>query len=480
MLPIKDPIQRDRWARLRFSIIGPLLAAPPKPGELQSALASLGARAWRHPSSGLDITFGVSTLERWYYAARRANDPVAALRNRLRGDINRFPSLNQTVIDALTQQYREHPGWTMQLHFDNLYAALKDSQSTIASYPTVRRYLIAQGMFRQAQPKRATAGALAARDRLERLEVRSFEVDHVSALWHLDFHHGSRKVLTRQGEWVTPMLLGVLDDRSRLVCHLQWYLDETAYSLIHALCQAFMKRGLPRALMTDNGAAMVAEETTAGLDKLGIVHQKTLPYSPYQNAKQEAFWGRVEGRLMPMLEGQADLTLDDLNLATQAWAEQEYHRSHHSEINATPLEHYLAGPSVARSCPGREELGNAFRIEVVRRQRRSDGTVSLNAMRFEIPSRYRHLQQVHLHYARWDLSRVDLVDARTQAILCPVKPLDKSANANGQRRRLSPASRDLSPLQPKGLPALMIQLLADYAATGVPPAYLPSPEEVSS
>lgn len=275
------------------------------------------------------------------------------------------------------------------------------------------------------------------------------------------------------------MLLGVLDDRSRLVCHLQWYLDETAYSLIHALCQAFMKRGLPRALMTDNGAAMVAEETTAGLDKLGILHQKTLPYSPYQNAKQESFWGRVEGRLMPMLEGQAELTLDDLNLATQAWAEQEYHRSVHSEINATPLEHYLAGPSVARPCPGREDLGNAFRIKVARRQRRSDSTVSLSGMRFEIPSRYRHLQQVHMHYARWDLSRVDLVDARTGEIMCPVKPLDKSANANGQRRRLSPASRDLTPLQPKGLPALMIQLLADYAATGVPPAYLPSPEEVS-
>jgi len=25
-----DPSQRDRWARLRFSIIGPLLAAPPQ------------------------------------------------------------------------------------------------------------------------------------------------------------------------------------------------------------------------------------------------------------------------------------------------------------------------------------------------------------------------------------------------------------------------------------------------------------------
>ncbi len=479
MLPIKDPAQRDAFARLRFSIIGPLLAAPPKPGELQSELARLGARVWRHPSSGLDVTFAASTLERWYYAARRANDPVAALRNRLRGDINRFPSLNQPVIEALVQQYREHPGWTMQLHFDNLCAVFKDRADTVASYPTVRRYLMAQGMFRQAQPKRASAGALAARDRLERLEVRSFEVDHVSSLWHLDFHHGSRKVLTRQGAWVTPMLLGVLDDRSRLVCHLQWYLEETAHSLIHALCQAFMKRGLPRALMSDNGAAMLAEETTAGLARLGIVHQTTLPYSPYQNAKQESFWGRVEGRLMPMLEGQADLTLDDLNLATQAWAEQEYHRSVHSEINATPLAHYLAGPSVARPCPGRDELDQAFRIEVMRRQRRSDGTVSLNGLRFEIPSRYRHLQQVLLRYARWDLSRVDLLDARTQTVLCPVKPLDKSANATGQRRRLSPTSRDLSPLQPKGLPALMTQLLAESAATGVPPAYLPSTQEIN-
>ena len=475
-----DPQKRDRWARLRFSIIGPLLAAPPAPRELHAELVQLAAKTWRHPLSGFDVAFGVSTLERWYYAARRANDPVAALKDRLRGDIGRFPSLTSPVIEMLTTQYREHPGWTMQLHFDNLRAALKDSDTTIASYPTIRRYLKAQGMFRQAQPKRATAGALAARDRLERLEVRSFEVDQVCALWHLDFHHGSRRVLTRQGEWVKPMLLGVIDDRSRLVCHLQWYLDETAESLIHGLSQAFMKRGLPRALMTDNGAAMLAEETTAGLARLGVLHQTTLPYSPYQNAKQESLWGRVEGRLMAMLEGEATLTLDALNLATQAWVEQEYHRTRHSEIDATPLAHYLAGPNVARPCPASRVLSASFRIEVKRKQRRSDGTVSLNGARFEIPSRYRHFEHTHLQYARWDLSRVDLVDPRTGAILCQVLPLNKSANANGQRRRLTPVRADLSPLQPTGMSALMIELLADYAATGVPPAYLPTTDKESA
>ena len=190
--------------------------------------------------------------------------------------------------------------------------------------------------------------------------------------------------------------------------------------------------------MADNGAAMLAEETVNGLATLGILHQTTLPYSPYQNAKQESFWGRVEGRLMAMLEGEASLTLDLLNQATQAWVEQEYHRTLHSELGATPLARYLAGPNVHRACPSTAELAAAFRIEVTRTQRRSDGTVSLEGQRFEIPAAFRHLGQVQLRYARWDLSRVDLVDARCGAVLCPVRPLDKSANADGQRRGLTP------------------------------------------
>ena len=288
------------------------------------------------------------------------------------------------------------------------------------------------------------------------------------------------KVLGRAGHWVKPLLLGVIDDRSRLVCHLQWYLDETAESLIHGLSQAFMKRGLPRALMTDNGAAMLADETVTGLATLGIVHQTTLPYSPYQNAKQESFWGRVEGRLMAMLEGEASVTLDLLNQATQAWVEQEYHRTLHSEIGTTPLARYLAGPNVRRDCPTTAELAAAFRIEVARRQRRSDGTVSLAGARFEIPAAYRHLVQVNLRYARWDLTRVDLVDARAGQILSPLRPLDKSANADGQRRALVPSASRASqspPTPPSGMAPLLRQLIAEYAATGLPPAYLPTTDK---
>ena len=169
-----------------------------------------------------------------------------------------------------------------------------------------------------------------------------------------------------------------------------------------------------------------------------LVHQTTLPYSPYQNAKQESFWGRVEGRLMAMLEGEQALPLELLNEATQAWVEQEYHRTVHTELKVTPLARYLAGPSVARKCPDSGVLRDAFRIEVPRRARRADGTLSLGGVRFEIPARLQHLSVVHVRYARWDFSRVDLIEARTGQILCPIRPLDKAATPMASADALTP------------------------------------------
>jgi len=224
--------------------------------------------------------------------------------------------------------------------------------------------------------------------------------------------------------------------------------------------------------------AMIAAEVRQGLETLGIVHETTLPYSPYQNAKQEVFWAQVEGRLLAMLEGEPELTLDRLNVATQAWVELEYHRTVHSELGVSPLARYLAGPEVGRPSPSSEELRRAFRAEVDRTQRHSDGTVSVEGRRFEIPARYRQLTRLRVRYARWDLGAVDLVDPHTGARLCALYPLDKAANADGQRRRLEPASP--APLEAAAsastIAPLLRKLMADYAATGLPPAYLPPPD----
>jgi len=473
------PRTHERWAHLRFGVVGGLLASPPAPGELSAELLRLAEKPWRHPTTGEPVRFGLSTIERWYYAARAASNPVGVLHRKLREDSGRSLAITDELAQVLRRQYKEHPSWSYKLHLDNLAVEIERDPALVApSYPTVRRFMAAQGLLRQPRrrARQDREGEIRAREHLAGREVRSFESEYVSGLWHLDFHHGSLKVLRPQGEWVRPILLAILDDRSRLICHAQWYLDETAESLIHGLVQAFLKRGLPRALLSDNGSAMIARETTEGLTRLSVTHRTTLPYSPYQNGKQETFWSPVEGRLLAMLEGQRDLTLGLLNEATQAWVEMEYNREVHSETSKAPLARWLDGPTVGRDCPTVDALRLAFTAGETRSQRRSDGTASIEGARFEIPTRFRHLRKLCLRYASWDLTHVWLVDERTGAVLSRLYPLDKARNADGFRGVVEPAVP--APLaQPAGIAPLLRKLMTEYAATGLPPAYIPKEEK---
>jgi len=466
--------KRTRWARLRFQIIGPLLASPPGPGELQGRLAELASQPYLHPITKEMVHYGSSTIERWYYRAiNNPTEPVVALERKVHGRAGKHPSMPNSVREALRRQYQQHSGWNYKLHYDNLVAlaGMEAWIDKVPSYTTLTRFMKDEGLLRQkaSRSKRKGTNAPVAETR----EQRSFEVEHVHGLWHLDFHECRRKVLLPSGEWIKPDLFGVLDDRSRLCCHLQWYHEEDTESLVHGLCQAIQKRGLPRALLNDNGGAMIAAETQEGLERLGILHQFTQSYSPEQNAKQEVFWAQIEERLMPMLEGEKELTLRLLNDATQAWVEGEYNRSVHSETGQSPIERFLAGPSVGRPSPDSDTLRRAFRKQQMRIQRKSDGTVTVEGVRFEVPSRYRTLTRLCLRFARWDLSSVDLVDERRGNFLCSLLPIDKHSNADGKRRTLAPVSSAVEPIEPTGTAPLLRKLMADYAATGLPPAYLP-------
>jgi transposase InsO family protein len=473
------PRSHERWAHFRFSVIGPLLAAPPATGQLQQRLAELARQKWRHPFTGQWTLFGFSTIESWYYKALGSKQgPVQALQRKIRSDQGQHPAISAQAAEALLRQYHQHPSWSYQLHADNLAVVIEQdsSRSPRPCYASVRRYMKAHGLFKR--PRRGpvhSPGAQAAERRYQAREIRGYQSEYVNALWHLDFHHGSLRVLLPEGRWVYPLILAVLDDYSRLCCHAQWYLAEATEELIHGLSQAFQKRALPRALMSDNGSAMLASETEQGLLRLGIHHETTLAYSPYQNGKSESFWTQVEGRLLPMLEGVADLTLQQLNDATQAWVEIEYNRKVHDELNGqTPLQRYLEDKDVGRACPATEQLQLAFTVELTRRQRRTDGTISVEGKRLEIPSRYGHFESVTLRFASWDLSRVYLCDPVTGAILCRLFPQDKKKNAQGLRApRQSPLPPADSLPPSSGMAPLLQKIIQQYAATGLPPAYLP-------
>jgi hypothetical protein len=126
-----------------------------------------------------------------------------------------------------------------------------------------------------------------------------------------------------------------------------------------------------------------------------------------------------------------------------------------------------------RPCPSSDELRRAFRRQELRTQRRSDGTLTVGGVRYEIPSRYRTLLRPAVRWASWDLSSVDLCDPRRGVVLATLLPIDKQKNADGKRRVLD-AGLDTEPEPaPSGVAPLLRELMSTYAATGLPPAYVP-------
>lgn len=480
----QDLPRAQRWARMRFAVIGPLLADPPAAGALRARWHELAAQTWTHPVHGRPVRFSLGSIRRWYYACRDRLDPTTALCRASRRDRGHSRRLDASSIAALTRSYHTWPSWSYLLHYDNFLAGLNPEQRrSPPSYATVRRCMRQQGLIPRHHPadRHATPAAEATRERFAQREVRQYEHAQTHALWHIDAHHGSL-ALSHAGVMQRPALIAVLDDHSRLICHAQWYWHENAASAAHTLSQAIDKRGLPRMLLSDNGGPFVAAEISQGLHRLGIVPARTLCYAPNQNGKMEVFWGQVEGRLLAMLRHERDLDLYRLNTLTLAWIEHDYHRRIHAGIQTTPLMRYQDAPDVGRPAPDSTVLTQAFTRRASRRPRRSDCSLTVAGKRFDLPSRYRHLQTVMVRYASWDLDHVYLAHPETDAILDRLLPVDREAHASGLRRAFDPPAVEpaLTGTTTPGLPSLLQAALDASQASGLPPAFLPVTETPAS
>jgi hypothetical protein len=178
-----------------------------------------------------------------------------------------------------------------------------------------------------------------------------------------------------------------------------------------------------------------------------------------------------------MLSQVSPLTLDFLNRVTQAWVELDYNSKPHREIAMSPVKRLLEGPCVSRPAPTTEALRLAFSVEETRSQRRSDGSISIKGIRFEVPDRFGHFPRLHVRFQTFDLSFAHLVDGKTGDLLANIYPQDKVKNAAGLRRAKEPPGQEAAPRETRDpIPPLLGKLLEDYAATGLPPAYLPKDE----
>ena len=176
--------------------------------------------------------------------------------------------------------------------------------------------------------KRSQEEVMLARRQLRRRKPRASERYRT---WALDLTYAG------QDGGVPLVVLGVLDHGTRACLVLQALERKTTVAVLRAVLSLVERFGRPAVLMTDNEATFTSRLFRFTLFVLGIRHQRTEPFSPWQNGRVERFFGTFKRSLRQLREEIPNAALG----ATELWAFRLWYnhlRPHQSLAGLPPAE----------------------------------------------------------------------------------------------------------------------------------------------
>jgi transposase InsO family protein len=248
-----------------------------------------------------------------------------------------------------------------------------------------REKLVDEGLITTRSPSESVIRRFVKREGLRVMvnpgssERHAFAKSEPNELWTLDFMHGPKL----NGSRSAARLLAVIDDASRFIVIGRFLPSEAYADFAQCLVDAFVRHGVPLAICCDNGAAFSTHDlglTCARLD-IALIHSR--PYVAQGRGKIERFFLTVRQRFLAGLDPAALVSLEALDAAFQTWLETDYHRRVHSSLDTTPMARFLDG-NRPKHWISRQELDLHFH-HTLRRKVRSDCTVSVAGVRYEVP-----------------------------------------------------------------------------------------------
>jgi transposase InsO family protein len=425
-----DQDLRKRIAVFRFGLISDLVSQKGMSrGEQEARLQDLVARRWEIPGSPRS-SIARSTILRWLALYRQSGGRLESLEPQPRKDRGQSRALNEELESALVKFRKDNPAVSLPVFVimaknHAILSATDKGPSKDSLYRLFKRH----GLEKDTRLPQ---------------DRRRFETELVNDLWQSDCMHGPQ--ILQDGRFRKAYLFAVLDDHSRLITHAQFSLSESLDAYRSCLIRALQKRGLPRKLYVDNGAAFKSNTLAYACARLGIALLHSRPYIPEGRGKIERFFRTVRTQFLPTLP--PDITLERLNLLFSQWIDEHYHARVHSSTGQTPLERYLAHVHLLRSAP--KDLHDYFR-HIVRRKVAKDRTVTLAGRSFEAPVGLIG-QTVSLLYHEDDPDRIEIFkDEVSRGFLVR---LDLGVNARVRRSAsLSTEIVPPAPLSPPSQPA---------------------------
>ena len=356
---------REAVAIFRAEIIGALTRRALDRGALQAELQALAVVPRRIPGASVTRVFGVSTLERWYYAYKK--DGLAGLKPNARADRGVARGLNPPQRKLVLDIRREHPKASAELILNALVTEGRLPKDAVSAR-VLRRLFQEQGLDRIAR--------LAEGDRHARLR---WEASHPGALWQTDVCHGPN--LRVDGRTIHVRVHAILDDASRFIVALEAHATEREVDMLDLFANAIRRHGPPSALYLDNGSTYSGEALRLCCERLGVTLIHSKPYEPQGRGKIERFFRTLRAGCLDYV-GDCS-SLHAVNARLLAFLDQHYHHGAHAGlIGKAPATVWREGaPSLRPLDP--EKFREAFTTRNRRRIRR-DSTLDIDGKTYEI------------------------------------------------------------------------------------------------
>lgn len=311
----KDPLlprdHAEAVALFRASIVGAIVQREMSRGELAIAIRALAQCRYRPPGRRASKQYGVSTLERWFYAYRRGG--LEALRPSPRSDRGRARELSPEQRTLLLEIRREHPTASVPLIIRTLVADGRLAKAAVSS-TTVQRLYREAGLTRGVRPDGHT-----------RLR---WQADHPGALWHGDVCHGPS---LRIGQTTKPLRIhALLDDASRFVVALEAHHSEREDDMLGIFLRALRTHGAPDALYLDNGSTYRGEALRLACERLDVTLLHARPGDAPARGKMERFWRTLRAGCLDHIGTMT--SLHDVQARLLAFLDAHYHEAPHGGL----------------------------------------------------------------------------------------------------------------------------------------------------
>jgi transposase InsO family protein len=366
--PARDmDAHRREVALFRYGVIADLVQLEPNHRGLYELLRKKAEVEYTIPGS-LRRHVAPETMRGWLRHYRRGG--FDALMPRVRADHGCARSIPPCVVDLLCQLKDDTPGLSIPSLLKVARAEHADLVTDEVKLPesTVHRLLARRGLMKK-KPDEPTS-----KDR------RRFEHESAGDLWMSDVMYGPK---LRDGGRMRPSyLIAFIDDATRLVPHATFAFSEGVVSYLQVFEHALRRRGLPKRLYVDNGAAFRSKQLAIVCAKLGIALIHAKPYTPQGKGKMERWFRTVRMQLLPLLGPEHLASLDALNRTLAAWVEGDYHHEPHKGLgDETPADKWARTSEGVRLAPA--DLGDHFLAEQ-KRSVQKDRTVTLDGVAFEV------------------------------------------------------------------------------------------------